>query len=235
MLMLAHTPLVKTMDFMQMRPYLIQAKIRLSGRFEKFIVGRLNGHFHNTSGGNVGNEMLRTFNDKDPGAKPKSIAKRDYWQNTVRDNTNGEHRVFVSEPMISYTTGVRQVVISASIINNENKLVGMIGGSVSWKEIQRVILSVKEELFKNYGEDVKFILVSSNGLYMYHWDKRKIIQLKKDKNNKFIKNSIGEKITVKLKITDEPIKELKIAGSEMLKGLPGHIEFIEPKTNKKMY
>lgn len=234
MLMLAHSSVVKSMDFNKMRPYLMSEKKRLAGTFEKFIVGRPNGHFHNTSGGNVHKELLRTFNDKDPSAKPKSIAKRDYWQYTIRDNTKNEPRVFVSEPMISYTTGVRQVVVSASIVNKD-KLVGMIGGSLSWEEIQRVIKKVKSGLLDSYGDNVKFMLVSGSGIYMYHWDEDKIIQLKRDSSGKFIVNDIGEKVTVKLKITDEPMPELKEAGSKMLKGESGHINFIDyESTNESL-
>lgn len=232
MQMLAHSSLVKTMDFNKMRSYLFSERERSGGTFEKFIVGRLNGNFHNTSGGNVYKGLLRTFNDKSPSAKPKSIAKRDYWKYTVRDNTKNESRVFVSEPMISYTTGVRQVVVSASIINN-NKLVGMIGGSLSWKEMQRVIKKVKSGLLDSYGNNVKFMLVSGSGIYMYHWDEDKVIQLKKDAKGDFIVNDIGEKVTVKLKISGEPMPEFIEAGSKMLKGESGYVSFIDPKSNNE--
>jgi hypothetical protein len=118
----ASAPLIQSMDFLAMQDYLKSELERHSGTYEKFIVGRDNGYFHNTSGGNADVEMLRTFNDKDPQAKPKSISKRDYWQYTVRDNAQAEKRVYVSEPMISYTTGVRQLVISASIVDSEGQV-----------------------------------------------------------------------------------------------------------------
>jgi len=233
MLMLANSPAVRSMNFPKMRPYLLTEKNRSAGIYEKFILGRLNGHFHNTSGGNRYQEMLRTFNDKDPNAKPKSIAKRDYWQNTVRENLNSQPRVFVSDPMISYTTGVRQVVVSASVFSNDKKLMGMIGGALPWKEIQRVVDDVKKGLIEDYQQNAKFMLVSGNGTYMYHWNEKKIIQLKVDENNQFIVNKFGENVTVKLKITDEPISALQDAGEKMLQGMSGHTDYIDPETNLK--
>ncbi len=231
--LLANSPLVQKMNFSSMRDYLIRERDRSAGRYEKFILGRVDGHFYNTSSGNPANQLLSSFDDKNPESKLKSIIKRDYWQHTVRDNLNAQPRVFVSDPMISYTTGVRQVVVAASIINREKKVVGMIGGSLPWKEIQKVVTRVREKTLSNYDKKVKFMLVSNTGIYMYHWDKDKIIQLKRDENNKFILNKIGEKVSVKLKITNEPVAELKTAGMKMMKGEAGNITYIDPETKNK--
>ena len=61
---------VRAMKFINMRPYLMNALQATHQHYEKFIVGDINGHFYNTAGGNAHMGLLRTFNDKQPNAKP---------------------------------------------------------------------------------------------------------------------------------------------------------------------
>jgi hypothetical protein len=115
------------MDFQSIRPFLIDELTRHGGTYEKFILGTTDGGFYNTAGGNPSLGGLRSFDDLDPTAKPKSIARRDYWKMTVGDNEQNQHRVYVSNPMISYTTGAKQIVVAASIHSDNGDTVGMVG------------------------------------------------------------------------------------------------------------
>ncbi|MBT6277356.1 MAG: hypothetical protein HOI95_24895, partial [Chromatiales bacterium] len=80
------TPLIQSMDWHAVRPFLRQEVGRHHGVYEKFIVGMLDSHFHNTIVGNPAAGGLASFNDKDPDARLKSIRKRGYWKALVGTN-----------------------------------------------------------------------------------------------------------------------------------------------------
>lgn len=200
--LLASLPIVQSMDFPTMRPFLLNILDKKNAYYEKFIIGHTNGHFHNTSGGNPFVSMLRTDDDRQESATPRSIAQRDYWLETIKNNTSAEQKVYISNPMISYTTEVKQVVIAAPIINN-NKVVGLIGGSLPWNNIQQQINNIQDEFSTEFGGLAKVALISSDGTYWHHWLAEKIIHFKRNENNKFILNELGEKQTISSNIRDE--------------------------------
>ncbi|KTF18173.1 response regulator [Pseudoalteromonas sp. H105] len=228
--MLAKDPRIQSMQFSQIRDFLLTEKKRKTGDYEKFILGELDGSFYNTEGGNTSQDLKRTFNDNVADSKPRSIKKRDYWKVAVGNNSTNDQIVYVSEPMISYTTGVRQIVISASVLNN-NKVVGLIGGSIGWDEVERLIKSIESTVVSSFDDNLRFMIVSNSGIYMYHWDAEKIIQLLKE-NDKWVKNSIGEKVTVKLRVTEEAQAELKQVGVRMVAGHAGFVELLNEETNE---
>lgn len=218
-------PVMKVMEFEQLRPFLMGELKRHAGIYEKYIVGTPEGHFYNTSGGNPGVGGLRTFNDKDPDAKPKHIRKRDYWQQTVGRNQEAVRKTYVSDPMISYTTGAKQVVVASTILSSEGKLKGMIGGALPWSDIQLRINQVKDSLVAQLDWDAKFFLISQAGTYWYHWNPKKVVHLKLDENGEPFLNDIGEKEVIKNSILDESIPAFVSAGARMTRGESGYVSF----------
>jgi len=200
--LLATQPNVRSMDFMAMRPILMSALDTKNGIYEKFIVGRADGSFHNTAGGNPHVEMLRTFDDGAENAKPKSIQARDYWQQTVGDNSAGESVVYLSNPMISFTTEVKQIVVAATIRNKDHIAIGLLGGALPWENIQNVVNELEESLGEAFSGLAHFALISKDGTYWHHWEEGKIIHFKKDEQGEFVLDSSGEKQTVQTKIED---------------------------------
>ncbi|AOT10897.1 hybrid sensor histidine kinase/response regulator [Pseudoalteromonas luteoviolacea] len=225
---LARQPTLRSMNFEQIKPILRAEKNSHHNVYEKFILGRVDGSFHNTEGGNPYQDMRRTFDDSDPHSKPKTIIKRDYWQHTISNNIDHRDQIYVSEPMISYTTGVKQIVVAASIISTSGQVAGLLGGSIAWQEIDRLIASVNDHVLKQFGEQTKFMLVSSTGVYMYHWDKNKTIQ-HKNIDGKYILNDIGEKTSTITRITKERDSTLQAIGLKMIAGFEGHGQFMLDK------
>lgn len=213
----ARHPSVKTMDYAQFMPVLKTELSYLEPNFEKFIVGKPNGQFFNTSGANLLQGGIRTFDDKAADSKPKNIRKRDYWQKTILDNTSHESLTYVSNPMISYTTGVKQVVVASSILSADKKVIGMIGLSVGWSRIDALIQKLILQNFSS-NEQAKILLVSSDGTYWYHWEPEKVIQLLKDNAGDFVLNSYGEKAVQTSNILEEEDASLVAIGQEMLSG-----------------
>ncbi|KZN43792.1 hybrid sensor histidine kinase/response regulator [Pseudoalteromonas luteoviolacea] len=222
--MLARHTTLRSMQFADIKPILLSEKLAHQGTYEKFILGRTDGSFHNTEGGNPHQNMLRTFDDKNPSAKLKTIAKRDYWQYTISNNIEQAARVYVSEPMISYTTGVTQVVVAASVIDSDNQVVGLLGGSIPWTEVERLVTRAKAHVLQQFGEQAKFMMVSSVGTYMYHWTEAKNIQYK-HVDGRHVLNEIGEKASTIYQITRERDPKLRDIGVKMIAGFEGYGRF----------
>ncbi|MBF0590368.1 MAG: PAS domain S-box protein, partial [Magnetococcales bacterium] len=225
----AHTPTLISMDWQRIRPLLITERARLRSKYEKFILGRPDSRFYNTKVGNPAQGGLASFNDKEPTARLKSIKKRRYWRQLVGENSQGEARSWVSDPMISYTTGVRQVVVGASIIGADHTVVGMLGGGIAWQQIeQRLDLLKEEDLFHRAAQHGNLLLVDRSGTYIYHWDKSRSLHLKMDESGRPLLNEVGEKQIVKRNITEEPIRELAHAGTRMIAGQSGFDVYWDP-------
>jgi PAS domain S-box-containing protein len=228
------TPLIQSMDWHVVNPFLRQEVDRHHGKYEKFIVGMPDSSFYNTIVGNPAAGGLASFNDKDPDAKLKSIRKRAYWRALVGTNDRAETRNHVSNPMISYTTGVKQIVVGASIVSQDKKLVGMLGGAIQWQEIKSQIDLIRDDLKQYFGEEFQLSLVDSEGIYIYHWNPEKVVRLALDDEGKPVLNDLGEKSVVITRITEEDSPELSAIGVALIKGESGHANYFSTDSNIDM-
>ena len=215
---ISHHPLISSMNFPDMRPYLVNTLELKKPHYEKFIVGRDDGSFHNTAGGNPHVNMLRTFNDRQQNAKPKNIRKRDYWQYTVGENSQNKKRLYVSNPMISYTTEVKQVVVTSSIHDSDGNVTGLIGGALPWENIQNIIYSLRSELENYFSGLARLALISKDGTYWYHWKPDQIIHLAKDQKGNFILGANGEKQTIATTLSSSNVEEIRASAVSILSG-----------------
>lgn len=229
----AHSNILRSMDYQRFSPFLKAEKQRQTGRFEKFIVGTLDGSFYNTEGGNLHQGGLRTFDDGDPEAKVRTIARRDYWQNTVGNNPRNASIVTVSKPMISYTTGAQQVVIAASIINDK-KLVGMVGASIDWGRIKNMITLIKEQTFGDLSWQPRFFLTSSDGTYWYHWDPKKAVHLKRDAEEQLVLNPDQQTISITHSLLEETAKAWRIASRAIMSQQQGRFRYFDEEEDQHL-
>jgi PAS domain S-box-containing protein len=231
----ANTSLIRTMDWQKIGPFFHKEFKRYNGTYEKLFLGAPNSNYYVTSGGNPAYGGLASFDDANPKAKLKSIAKRNYWQYLVGNNPMADARTYVSDPIISYTTGVRQVVVGATILSESgNSILGMVAGTIQWDVIESLINEVKDGILRDFGKLAKLCLVEQNGIYVYHWDPAKTIHLKLNNKGRPVLNEIGEKVAVRMKITEEPSKALALIGKEMIQGKEGFAFFTDPKLGQEM-
>ncbi len=233
----ANIPLVRTMDWQNIKPFLINEQKRLR-HYEKMLLGLANedAHYYITTEGNPYFGGLASHDNTSPTARLRTIKKRDYWLSTVGDNHAAEPRTFISNPIISYVTGVKQVIIASTVLSDDrSKVLGMIGGSLDWNEMERLFMSVQELLFSNFYGAARFFIVSRDGTYFYHFDKEKSLHLKTDEKGVFVLNEIGEKIEVGHKITEEMSPGLVEAGMQLLAKRHGHVLLADPDSSSKEY
>lgn len=215
--LLADLPAVKSMDWPAIKPLLVSRLNQGNKDFEKFLLGLPSSHYYTTATGNPYQNDLSSFNDTDQHAELKSISKRDYWQVTVGRNDQHLKVDYVSNPMISYTTGIKQVLVTSSV-HDQNKVVGLLAGSISWNQITQLI----DQIQRQYPEQtVQYMLVSKDGNYWYHWNPDKVIQEVRNDDGEIIKNEINE-TSVKLhNILAETDRELNTLGRNMVAGKTG--------------
>ena len=212
---------VRSMEYERFMPLLERELAFLRPKYDKFIVGTPAGHFYNTAGANLAQGGIRTFDDTDPNSRPRTIIDRDYWQQVLSNNVKKESLTYISEPMISYTNGVKQVVAASSIRGANNELVGMIGLSISWDRMKSVIESLIESQYSSLRGKPRIMLVSKDGTYWFHWEQDKVIRLLTDEKGEFVTNSNGEKKVIKSSILRERNPDLLKVGSAMVNGLSG--------------
>ncbi|WP_105170122.1 hybrid sensor histidine kinase/response regulator [Pseudoalteromonas sp. T1lg23B] len=225
---------VQSMNFAQMEAYLNDTQSRSQGRYEKFILGELDGRFYNTLGGNPAQGMIRTFDDADPDAEPKSLVMRDYWQATIGQNIEEEAVVYVSDPMISYTTQTKQIVVSASILDQQKKLKGLLAGAIGWREIDRLISLVETNIADSFKDKARIMLVSRHGAYIYHWNEENIVHLKLE-DDEWVLESSGERASEAHYITKHDDPQLKAIGLRMIAGHQGYEKITDPHTEQALH
>jgi diguanylate cyclase (GGDEF)-like protein len=221
----AQIPQLKNMDILPVLAFFRNEIARHKGRYEKFIVGDLEGHFYNTSGGNPKQKFRRTFDDSLPLAKAKNIRQRDYWKVTVGENDNHQNISFVSNPMVSYTTGARQVVIASSILDSKQRLQGMIGVAIDWSTFTRLMENTKELYFTPYQWQPKLALISGDGTYSYHWNEEKSVRLRRNQDGSLFLNEDGQTISQSFGVFDEKNQDLERAYADVKEDNSGYVYF----------
>jgi signal transduction histidine kinase len=215
-------PAIQSMDYHNFDSFL-KKRLKASNSFEKFIVADAEGHFFNTAGGNLYRNGYRTFDDSLKDSEYRSVANRDYWQQTVALNYSAAHVVYLSDPMISYTTAEKQIVAASTVLNDEGDVLGLVAGSLPWRDIAQRLDGIKKTLERELSLESKLMLVSHTGSYWYHWDNNKIVQYALDNQGKPILSSFGEKTSITRRIIDEPDPFLSETGKAMVSGQSGYV------------
>ena len=216
---------IKSLDPDRFIPFLKKELRRQNGRYEKLLVSDLEGHLYNTVCGNQALARKCSFDDTNPNAKPKRLTSREYWQKTVGSNRSQKQVTYLSDPIISYSTGVSQLIVATSLFDDDNNLIGMVGASMEWDRIANLITDLSHSIFGQYSWQPKIMLISASGTYWHHWDKHKLVRLKRDQDGGVVKDAAGLPISETFSIYQESEIQLHLAHGELLKKQAGMVEF----------
>ena len=162
------------------------------GTFEKIILAFNDGTYHNTGGGNPHFDGKQTSDNKSPTAKLSSIAIRDYFKDIITNNKAEKNMSYVSEPVVSLSNGVRQIMVCQTLHKNGH-LNGMIAGSVSWNLFAKELETLQKQAKDTFGAEVKFLIVNDQGNIVYHWDNSMMVRVKEENGTKIsVTSSIAE-------------------------------------------
>ena len=162
------------------------------GTFEKIILAFNDGTYHNTGGGNPYFDGKQTSDNKSPNAKLSSIAIRDYFKDIITNNKAEKNMSYVSEPVVSLSNGVRQIMVCQTLHKNGH-LNGMIAGSVSWNLFANELEVLQKQAKDTFGAEVKFLIVNDQGNIVYHWDDNMMVRVKEENGAKIsVTSSVNE-------------------------------------------
>ncbi len=225
----ARTQTIRSLEPEPIRAYLQQEIDRKQAFFSDIMVADTKGYFFSTLPGNPAQAHRHTFDNTDPKARPHTTIRRDYWRYTVADNP-GEVRSIVSNPMMAYTNQQRQIIVAASINDDTNNVIGMVGGVIKWEQVIAQLNTIEQTLFDKVNWLPRFFIVSKGGSYWFHWDENKIVDIKTTQQGQQILSQDLQAISESHSILDEPLKEWQLAASAILDQQQGHFRYTDPTT-----
>jgi len=144
----ANNPLLRTMDWNSIEPYLKQEVLVKNDIYDHFIIADLDGNCHSTRKRNEG-----------------SAYDRIYFKAAM------EGKTIVSNPIISGTGEKSTVIVAAPIITGSNKIIGVMAGAVNLIKLSQIITNLKY----NYPDAYSYI-IDKNGLILAHPNKEYILK-----------------------------------------------------------
>jgi diguanylate cyclase (GGDEF)-like protein len=144
----ANTPIVRTMDWNNIEPYLKQEVTKKLDVYDHFMIANPSGNYDTTLKRNVANA-----ND------------RDYFKAAM------EGKTVVSDPVISRANGKPVTVVAAPIIDSNGTVQGIMAGTINLIKLSKIIDNLKY----NYPNSYSYI-VDKNGLVLAHQNEEYIMK-----------------------------------------------------------
>jgi methyl-accepting chemotaxis protein len=125
-------------------------------------------YFRSDNPGNPALNGLMTGNNKDPSSAPNLLTTRDYFTYLVGTNTGREHRSYVSNPILSKSTGQKLVMASASVIDQSGDVAGLLGIYIEDHTLEEILNAMTVKIRENFGERLIFLIFSENNAILSH-------------------------------------------------------------------
>ncbi|MDR1029656.1 MAG: methyl-accepting chemotaxis protein [Treponema sp.] len=119
-------------------------------------------YYRSDNEGNPAHGGLVTADNTDPGSNPTLLTNRDYFKVLVENNPRGEHRTYVSNPMLSRASGQKMVIVGSSLINTSDETAGAIGFYIEDHTMKNILDAITAKLRENFGERLLFFIFSED-------------------------------------------------------------------------
>lgn len=184
----AFTPIIQSMEWEDIKPYLESELLRPEVTFEQFIISNPDGTYY-LSGeeGNPNFNGLQTTANHSDNAELLNLKEMEYWKQTLGGRTNTE-KVFVDDPIMNPSDSSIRQVISSTIFTDEGKLLGMIGADTDFSLVTEQMSLTKENLEKEIGGEFEYFFISLKGNYLFHEDQDVMFR---EEGDKLIRESIN--------------------------------------------
>ncbi|HOR86515.1 MAG TPA: EAL domain-containing protein [Bacillota bacterium] len=144
----ANSPIVKTMDWDQIEPYLREEVAGRLDIYDHFMVADPDGDYNTTLRRNVGN-----------------VSDREYFKAAMEGNAN------ISNPITSRTNKKPITIVAAPIIGDNGEIIGVMAGSINLVKLSKIIHNLKY----NYPDSYSYV-VDKNGYIVAHLNEEFILQ-----------------------------------------------------------
>jgi|GEM_PF-1970436 len=137
--LLSETPVIKSMDWKKISPFLQNELGRRIGRYDNFILAggeTSGGIFYSTGYGNPHKKGLVSIDDKSPYSELLTLKDKQFWQSTVVENSDHKS-VYISVPEQFYFSDTQYFVAASTIIGSSGGTAGMFGGIISMASFRK--------------------------------------------------------------------------------------------------
>ncbi len=151
-------------DWESIRP-IMQSISNEDRTFDAFILAKPNGtYFRSTDTGNPALGGLIS----DSAGTPLNVSGRDYFSNLITNNVTPGKHMFVSNPNVSKSTGVKQIIIATNMLNDAGSTAGLLAISMSSKELNATIDDITKSAETTIGKNASIIIFSNTGSIVSH-------------------------------------------------------------------
>jgi methyl-accepting chemotaxis protein len=119
-------------------------------------------YYRSDNPGNPAWGGLVTTDNENPDAAPNLLSTRDYFKVLVEGNTRGEHRTYVSNPILSVSTGQKIVIAGSSVLNTTGDAAGLLGFYIQEHTLEEILDAMTAQIRDNFGEQLTLLIFSSN-------------------------------------------------------------------------
>ncbi|MDR3122268.1 MAG: methyl-accepting chemotaxis protein [Treponema sp.] len=126
-------------------------------------------YYRSDNPGNPALGGLVTGDNSNPAAAPTLLNTRDYFIDLVGTNRAGEHRAYVSNPVLSKSTGKKFVLVGSSVIDQQSGAVaGLLGIYVEDHTMEGILDPLAAKIRENFGEELIFLIFSEDNTILSH-------------------------------------------------------------------
>ncbi|MDR0584337.1 MAG: methyl-accepting chemotaxis protein [Treponema sp.] len=144
-------------------------ELALNDSIHTYLFCRPDGSYYRSDNpGNPALGGLMTGDNGDPAAAPSLLNTRDYFTCLVGTNTAGEHRTYVSNPMLARSTGQKLVIVGSSVIAQSGATAGLLGIYVEDRTMGEILDTLTAQIRENFGEQLIFLIFSENNTVLSH-------------------------------------------------------------------
>jgi methyl-accepting chemotaxis protein len=130
-------------------------------------------YYRSDNPGNSALGGLMTGENSNPAAAPSLLNTRDYFTYLVGTNRSGEHRTYVSNPMLSKSTGQKLVIVGSSVIRSgqsgeSGEVAGLLGIYIEDRTMEEILDTLTAQIRDNFGEQLIFLIFSEDNTILSH-------------------------------------------------------------------
>lgn len=152
-----------------------------NGSFASFLLVKNDGTYYRSDiEGNKAQGGIATADNKKPDAAPLSLLTRDYFIRLITANPAGTKMTILSNPNLSKSTGVKQIVVCSNILDDNRHNIGLLAVTVTAQTLQEKLEPLSASLLEYFGMNAALAITTDSNslvsLQMFDKEQKKYIE-----------------------------------------------------------